>query len=449
MHIHETLVKYDVDMNLVPCLAESWEVSEDLLRWAFRLRKGVKFHDGTPFNAEAVKYTFERMLDPMVASPRKGSVAMVKEVKVLNEHTVAFIMGKPFAPFLNQLTSYNLAIISPTAARKLGKRYGQYPAGTGPFKLDSWVRDKIILARNPSYWERSPRVDRLAFRVVPEDSARATLLLSGEADVISPVPVSLMDKLTQSKDIRMIREKGFRTIYIGLNNKIKPFDDLRVRRAVAHAINKEAILKEVLKGIGTLGGSLESPAIPGAYNDLKPYAYDPARAKRLLEEAGFPNGFNTTFYTPTGRYTMDRQVAEAIKAQLKDVGIHVTIEAPDWAKLTSLFEKGTEDPMFLMGKGSPTGDLDLTLHLTVKTGGKMNYFQYSNSRVDKLIAEQQGMVDPQKRFQVLHEIQKIVYEECPAVVLFYEDQVFGRRANVHGIEVYPYEFIGFGRALKR
>jgi peptide/nickel transport system substrate-binding protein len=449
MQIHETLVKYDTDMNLIPCLAESWAVSEDFLTWTFKLRKGVKFHDGTAFNARAVKYTFDRIRDPAIGSPRKSAINMVREVKILGEYTVSFTTDKPFAPFLNQLTAYNLAIMSPAAGEKWGKRYGENPSGTGPFKLDSWIPgEKIVLARNGGYWDKKAYAEKLVFRVVPEDSDRVMLLLKGEVDLISPVPAAFLDKLSHSKEIKIIREKGFRTIYIGLNNRIKPFDDPRVRKAVSHAIHIKEIFNRILKGFGTLGGGLESPAIPGALKGLGPYPYDLPQAKRLLADAGYPNGFKTTFYVPIGRYFMGREVAEAIKAQLKEVGIHVSIETLDWATLIALLEKGTDVPVFLMGKGSPTGDLDLTLNLNVKTGGKMNYFQYSNHKVDSLIAEQEAAADPGRRFKILHEIQKIVYEDCPAIVLFYEDQIFARRTSIHGVEVYPNEFVGLSRALK-
>ena len=146
---------------------------------------------------------------------------------------------------------------------------------------------------------------------------------------------------------------------------------------------------------------------------------------------------------------MDRQVAEAVQAQLKEVGINAEIKAPDWGTQIALLDKGTEVPMFLMGKGSPTGDLDFTLNLTIKTKGMMNHFQYSNSKVDAMIVEQEGIIDTKKRYQVLNDIQKIVYDECPAVVLFYEDQIFGTRANVNGVGLYPYEFIEFAKAWKK
>jgi len=450
MQIHETLVKYDLDMNIVPCLAESWTTSADRLTWTFKLRREVRFHDRTPLNAEAVKYNFDRIVDPAIASPRKSTVVMVQDIKVLDEYTVAVTTKKPFAPLLAQLTSYNISIMSSAAAKKWEKKYSQNPAGTGPFKLESWTPgERIVLARNENYWGVKTYLDKVVIKVVPEDSTRVMLLLSGEADVVASVPPVLTERLKQSKDVKILRKVGFRTIYIGLNNRIKPFTDVRVRRALSHAINPEAIVNGILNGMANIGGSFESPVIPGAIQGLKPYPYDPARAKKLLAEAGFPNGFTTAFYTPTGRYLMDRQVAEAVQAQLKEVGVNAEIKAPDWATQIALLDKGTEVPMFLMGKGSPTGDLDFTLNLTIKTKGMMNHFQYGNSKVDALIDEQQGIIDTKKRYQVLYDIQKTVYEECPAMVLFYEDQIFGTRASVNGVELYPYEFVEFAGAWKK
>jgi peptide/nickel transport system substrate-binding protein len=449
MQIHQTLVYPDLKGNIQPVLAESWTVSDDKLTWTFKLRKGVTFHDGTPFNAESVKYTFDRIKDPEIGSPRKSTAKVIKEVKVIDEYTAAFITSKPFAPFLAQLSAYNLAILSPTAAKKYGKKYGEHPAGTGPFKLVSWSPgEKMIMARNENYWGNKALVDKLEVRVVPEDSSRVMLLLSGEVDVIASVPPIMIPKLKKSKDVKIIQKTGFRTIYIGLNNKVKPFDNLKVRQAVSHAINQEAIVKGVLGGVGTIGGGFESPAIPGAHKNLKPYKYDPTLAKKLLAEAGYPNGFETLFYTPTGRYLMDRQVAEAVQAQLKEIGINAKLQTPDWGALIALLNKYDKVPMFLMGKGSPTGDLDLTATLTGACGARMNHFSHCDPEVDKLIDLQRGAVDVQERYKILAEIQERMYKNVPAVVLYYQDQIYGTRANVHDIWVNPNEFIGFFKAWK-
>jgi peptide/nickel transport system substrate-binding protein len=294
MQIHQTLVYPNLEGKTQPVLAESWSVSDDSLTWTFKLRKGVSFHDGTAFNAEAVKYTFDRIKDPEIGSPRKSTAKIIKEVKVIDEYTVAFLTSKPFAPFLAQLSAYNLAIMSPTAAKKWGKKYSEHPAGTGPFKLESWTPgEKIVMARNEQHWGDKTLVDKLEVRIVPEDSSRVMLLLSGEVDVIASVPPIMLPRLKKSKDVKIIQKTGFRTIYIGLNNKVKPFDNLKVRQAVAHAINQELIVKGVLGGVGTIGGGFESPVIPGAHKNLSSYKYDPALAKKMLTEAGYANGFET------------------------------------------------------------------------------------------------------------------------------------------------------------
>jgi len=449
MAIHQTLVYPDLEGKMQPVLAESWTVSEDKLNWTFKLRKGVKFHDGTPFNAEAVKYTFERINDPDLGSPRKSTAKVIKEVKVIDEHTVTLVTSEPFAPFLAQLSAYNLAIISPAAAKEHGKKYGEHPAGTGPFKLDSWTPgEKMVFARNDDYWGPKTYLDKLEVRIVPEDSARVMALLSGDVDAIASVPPIMIEKLAKSKEVEVYQGTGFRTIYIGMNNKVPPFDNLKVRQALTHAIDPQAIVNGVLGGVGTLGGGFESPVIPGAHKNLKPYKYDPALAKKMLAEAGYPDGFKTELYTPTGRYLMDRQVTEAVQAQLKEVGVEAKIQTPDWGTLRSLLDKYDQIPMFLMGKGSPTGDLDLTLTLTTYCKGRMNHFSYCNPEVDKLIDLQRGVVDVAERYKVLDQIQEVFYQEAPAVVLYYEDQVFGHRANVHGLWINPNEFIGFDQAWK-
>lgn len=448
MWVHQTLVYPDLNGKMQPVLAESWTVSPDKLSWTFKLRKGVKFQDGTSFTAEAVKYTFDRIKDPAIGSPRKSAARVIKEVKVIDDYTVEMITNKPFAPFLAQLSAYNLAIISPTQAKKFGKKYSEHPAGTGPYKLASWTPgEKMVLSRNDAYWGKKPYLDKIEVRIVPEDSARVMMLLSGEADAIASVPPILMKRLEQSKDVEIIKKTGFRTIYVGLNNKVKPFDNPKVREAVSHALDPRAIVKGILGGVGTLGGGFESPVIPGAPT-FPLYKYDPALAKKLLAEAGYPNGFDTDFYTPTGRYLMDRQVAEAVQAQLKEVGIRARIQAPDWGTLVSLLDKYDKVPMFLMGKGSPTGDLDLTLNLVTQCGGKMNEFSYCNPEVDKMIEEQRGIVDVEKRREVLKKIEEIFYKDVPAVVLYYEDQIFGKRARVHDMVVNPNEFVDFFKAWK-
>jgi peptide/nickel transport system substrate-binding protein len=448
MHIHQNLVFFDQNGDLKPELAESWTLSEDRLTWTFKLRRGVTFHDGSPLNAQAVKASFDRILDPATASPRRSIASVIKEVKVIDD-TVALITEKPFAPLLSQISMFNLAIVNPDRAQKQGKAYGQNPSGTGPFKLESWrVGEKIVLVRNDAYWGPKPALERIEFRVVPEDSARVLQLIAGEVDAIANVPPVLLPRLKASPDVKVIQETSFRTVLVGVNHKVKPFDDLRVRKALAHAINTEALVKGVLGGIPKRGGGIEAPVIPGARKDLEPYAYDPALAKKLLAEAGYPNGFKTQYMTTTGRYLNDRQLAEAIQAQAKEVGIDIEIVAPDYATYNKMVNSG-EAPLFISSKGNPTGDLDLTMHLVAHSKGQMNFYNWHNPEVDRLVTEQRSETDKDKRYAMLSKIQQMYYDEIPAIVLFYDAQLYATRANVEGVVVQPNENVSFAQARKK
>lgn len=447
-HIHECLIYFDAEGNLKPQLALSWSVSEDRLTWTFNLRKGVVFHDGTPFGAEAVKASFERLLDSATGSPRRSIGSMIEEVKVVDDETVALRTKERFAPFASQVSVFTLAIMSPTAIKKYGKSYGQHPSGTGPFKLESHQPgEKVTLVRNDAYWGEKPTLKRLEFRVVPEDAARILQLLSGEADVVANVPPVLVNKLKASSGVNLLQETSFRTVLLGINFATKPFDDLRVRQALAHAIDTTALVKGVLNNLPKNGGGIEAPEIPGARKDLKPYAFDPALSKKLLAEAGYADGFKTSLLTPTGRLLNDRQLAEAIQAQAKAVGIDIRIDAPDWATYTKMLTT-KEAPLTLSSKGNPTGDLDLTMNLVAHSKGGMNYYNWRNDKVDQLIADQRGETDEAKRRDMLSEIQQAIYDDLPLIALFYDAQIYASRANVSRVVIQPNEMLSLADARK-
>lgn len=448
MHLYETLVTQDPDGRIGPQLATSWDTSADGLEWTFKLRAGVLFHDGTPFDAAAVKATFERLRDPQTGAPRRSALDPVAAIDVLDDRTVRISTKAPYAPLLATLSGYNLAILSPAQIGAQGARLREAPAGTGPFKLQRWdPGERIILARHDSYWGEAPLLDAVETRVVPEDSARTLLLLSGQADVVSGVPTVMLARLQSSPGARVIRKTGYRTIYLGLNMAMKPFDDLRVRQAVAHAIDVKALLSGVLRGVGSLGGGLESPVLDGAIQ-LPPYPFDPALSRRLLAEAGLAGGFQTSFYVPTGRYTADRQLGEAIQAQLASVGIRASLQTPEFGALTAALGARDKAPMFLLGKGSPTGDLDFTMTLTVGSKGPINYSNLADPEIDGLLDQQRTTLDPARRKELLRLAQQRVYDQVPVVVLFYEEQVFATRAGVHGLTVWANEFVSFKQAWK-
>ncbi|MGO4572611.1 ABC transporter substrate-binding protein [Microvirga sp. 2TAF3] len=443
--LHETLVYPNRAGEMVGVLAESWEVSDDSLSWTFHLRKGVMFHDGTPFNANAVKFTFDRIMAKETAAPRASSAAAIASVEVKDENTVVIKTKSPYAPLLAQLSAYNLAIISPTSGVKLNNEYSRAPAGTGPFKLGKWTPgEKLTIVRNADYWGKKAASAAVDFTVVPEDSARVLMLMSGEADVVSNVPPVMVNRLKSAPGVKIVEETGYRTIYVGLNLDVKPFDNLKVRQAVAHAIDTKALLTGVMNNIGTAGGGLESTVIPGSAK-IDPYPYNPELAKKLLAEAGYPNGFNVDFYVTTGRYINDKQLGEAIQAQLAKVGIKVNLQSPEFGAYSAMLRQ-KKIPMFLLGKGSPTGDPDFTLTINVHSEGTGNYGNYHSAKIDQLLSEQRSAVDVAKRNELLRQILQQSYDDVPWITLFYENQIFGQRDNVRGLEVLPNENVLFVNA---
>lgn len=450
MHIHETLVTWDENMNIVGRLAESWETSPDGLTWTFKLRKGIKFHDGTEFNAEAVKKTFERILDPNLGSPRRSILSMITDINIVDPYTIQLTTAEPFGPFLSQLATYNAAILSPKAIDEYGKDYGRNPAGTGPYKLKEWLPgEKIVFERFDDYWGEKPETKTLVFKVIPENTTRVMALQTGEVDIISNVPPFQLNQLREDENIEVVLAEGFRTIYLGMNMRRPPFDDVRVRQALNYAIDRDALIENVLNGAATKAIGPEATSIPGASSDLPTFEYNPQKAKQLLAEAGYPNGLDITFVSPFGRYNMDKQVAEAIQAQLAEVGIRAELRVLDWSIFQNVLREGKEADLYLAGKGSPSGDLDFTAQICWTTSGSLNYMGMTDPVLDELVAKQRRTVDPQERLAVLQEMQERLQEVLPWASLYYEKQIVAKNKNLTGEFIWPNEFIDLRYAVKK
>ena len=280
-NILEPLIYLDEKMTIQPKLATSYEVMSPT-KVRFKLRPNVKFHDGTPFNAAAVKFTFDRAFKSNPPARWASLAGPIAGAEVVDDLTVDIVTKEPYGPILRSMAMLYVSIVSPTAVQKMGEAALRAPVGTGPFKFVEWkTNTQIVIERNPDYWGEKALLDRVIFKVVPEDSARTLMLLSGQADVISGLPTVMVKRMESSGKVNVIRRTGYRTIYLGMNLAVKPLDDVRVRHAIAHAIDKAALVKGVLSGIGTLGGSYESSVIEGHDESLPPYAYDVAKAKKL------------------------------------------------------------------------------------------------------------------------------------------------------------------------
>lgn len=440
VQIYETLVR-NVGTSIVPWLAESWTTSEDELTWTFKLQEGVTFHDGTPFNAEAVKYNIERLRNPEVGAPRASTVDMFTDVEVISEYEIAISTAEPYGPMLGQISNYNLSMMSPTALETYGTDISLHPCGTGALMIKEWVPGSaLVMTKYDNYWGEKSTIDTLTFKFVAEDSSRVMMLQSGDADV-GPVAAAQIAQIEADPNVDVMVETGYRTIYLGMNTSRAPFDDVRVRQAVAYAIDKQAIIDHVLEGYAKYPSGIESTVIPYSAQDLDPYTYNPEKSKELLAEAGYADGLSIIFHTCEGRYPMDRMVAEVCQSMLAEVGITAELQVVEWGAYSAMTTEGTETQLFLMGKGSPAGDPDYTLDLCYGTDKGMNNTKYSDAQVDAWLLEQRQSTDTAVREEILYKIQEKINNDCPNAVLYYEQQTFGCAADVEGFVIFPNEMI--------
>src|SRR5690606_35634379 len=300
--IFERLTDFDKDGNIVPLLATEFNAVDDTT-WEFKLREGVKFHDGTDFNAEAVKASLDRILDPEFASPKIVVVNMISEVEVVDEYTVHIKTEKPFAPLPAHLAHNAGSIIAPSAIEEEnngGKKVTENPIGTGPFKLEKWnTGDSIEFVKFEDYWGEKAKADTLTFKVVPDQSTRVAMIETGEAHALL-LGSSDVKRVEAMQGVELDRVSSTRMDYLGFNMQKEPFDNEKVRQAIAMAVNKEDIVDGILDGQGLAAIGPLAPTVVGNSQELEPLEHDVEEAKKLLAEAGFPDGFKTTLQVNTG-----------------------------------------------------------------------------------------------------------------------------------------------------
>src|SRR5690554_6673730 len=324
-HLYETLFELTPEGDIVPHLVTDYEFSEDGLGLTLNLRDDVVFHDGTPLTAEVVKGSMDRFLDPANAWTFRFLLDEVESVEAVDDYTVELNLMNPFAPLLAHLTHSSTAIVLPAAAEQHGEEFASNPVGTGPFKFVSWQRnDAIELERFDDYWGEKPGVEGVRFLTVPENATRMAMVESGQAHVAVRVPPQDITRIDALPDVTVHNVSSVRTIFMFMNFALEPIDDVRVRKAINHAIDREALAEFVLGGAVRVSDAPIAPGIFG-YTPVGNYDYDPERARELLAEAGYADGFDTVLYTPSGRYLQDIQSVEAIQGMLAEVGINATI----------------------------------------------------------------------------------------------------------------------------
>jgi peptide/nickel transport system substrate-binding protein len=450
MQIYEGLVGFDTDGKIVGVLAKEWKCADDGVSWTFQLRDDVDFQNGTHFTAEAVKYSFERFMDPEVGSPRRSiALEMIKEITVVDDYELLITTTSPIGDFLQNLASYNFTVMSPVHVEKYGKDISENPCGTGPLALKSWDHGtSMTFERFENYYGELAYPKEVKVVIVAEDATRVMLLESGDADIITDIPPIQVTRLQKNDSITLSLSNSYRIIYIGMNLTNEILSNPLVRKAISYAIDKESIIKYVLGGVAAPAPSAVPASLKGATTNVETYPYNPDKAKELLAEAGYPDGFSIKLYSSEGRYPMDRQVCEAIQPMLAKVGIDAKITVMEWAAYTETLKAGKESELFLLGKNSPTGDVYYDLSLTLRSGASANWTFYSNPVVDDLLTKIKVEIDDSIRTQMLVELQQEMQKDAPWVMLFNQMTSCAMQSDVSGLIVYPNEVINLSRLVR-
>ncbi len=441
--LFDGLVRYDEAMHLVGNLAERWEISADGKFYTFRLRQGVRFHDGQPFTAKDVLYSFDRLLDPKTASPRTwvlekvrgakerldGSAPTVAGLTCPDAYTVCIELTEPFAPFLS-LLSMPAAFVLPSGAadRIARKEFFEKPVGTGPFKAVARERDSYIrLEANPSYHGPQPQVGAIELRIIPESLKAEMEFESGNLDILQLNPSNYERFASRPDHAGRIHDvPAMNVFYIGLNNQTAPFNDVRVRRALNLLIDRQAILSAVFQGRGVPAAGSIPPGILGHSADLRGYGFDPAKGKQLLAEAGFGPGKPLKFDLYQKSSQSAFEITRLLQGELKKHGVQVTLKPMEWSALKDAINRGEAPSFYLSWFGDyPDGENFLfPLFHSKNWGAGGNRAHYKNPAVDAMLTDALRIQDPDKRAQAYATINRLVVEEAPWIYLWHTPETY-------------------------
>ncbi|MSU90784.1 ABC transporter substrate-binding protein [Rhodobacteraceae bacterium 2CG4] len=462
MNVYDGLVRYkDGTLEVEPALATGWEISDDGTEYTFTLREGVKFHDGSDFDADAVVFNFERMLNedhPYYDTgpfPLAFFFSAVETVEAVDPLTVKFTLNAPYAPFLSNLAYPTGLIVSPAAVEQHGAEFGRNPSGTGPFTFAEWrSNEAVVVEANPDYWDGAPELEAVVFRPITDANTRTAEMLAGGIDLMVEVPpVSLSE--FQDDRFTVHEQAGPHVWFLILNAKEGPFADKRVRQAANYAVNKAAIVNDVLEGTAEVAAGPTPPAFAWAYNDaLEPYPYDPEKAKELIAEAG-AEGAELTFYVTEGGSGMLDPVAmgTAIQADLEAVGFDVSIETYEWNTFLGEVNPGLEGKADMAEMAWMTNDPDTLPYLALRTeawpeSGGFNSGYYSNEEVDALLEQARVSTDQEERAGLYKQMQEIVQEDAPWVFVANWKQNAVTSDRVENFSLQPSFFLLLGDVAK-
>jgi peptide/nickel transport system substrate-binding protein len=479
--LFDSLVELDQGLNVRPLLAESWEVSKDGLTYTFKLRKGVKWHDGAPFTARDVAFTFYAVLNPKVTTPHRAYFdalagfpeltnkdapkrpedLAVKPIEVVDDHSVRFRLRYPSGSFLAVLTNPRAGIIPEHLLKTADlntTEFNRKPVGTGPFKFVEWRRgERLVMEANPQYHGGRPALDRLIFRIIPDSVVLLQELRAGGVDFIENPPLNEVARLKQTAGLKVLVADNTSYNYFGWRQDLEPFNDVRVRRALNHAVDVPTLVKEALQGYATIATGQFPPASWAFDPAVKPYAYDPNRAKALLGEAGFRPGADGVLERNGKRFSFTirhdqanqavKDTAVIIQEYLKRVGVEAKLEPLDWPTFVKkLFASEFEGIVVGWTNHHDPDPFAYTIWHSSQWKGR-NFAHFKNPRVDELLEQARHTAVVAERKKHYAEFSKLLMEDAPYVFLYFPQQVFVTRQSYDGFVPIP-TFAGVYQSLR-
>jgi len=470
--VYEGLTKYKgATTEVIPALAEKWTVSADGTVWTFTLRPNVKFHDGTPFDAAAVVWNFERWRfsnHPQHENLTKAGrtfeyygaqfggfddKSLITKVEAVNPTTVRITLKSPQGPFLANLAMFTFDLASPKAVEQWGTAFGKHPVGTGPFKFVEWkVGQEVILEANKDYWNKAeaPKLQRVIVRNIKDNSQRLAALKAGEIHGMEGVNPDDVKVVRADPNLQLILRPTNTTGYFAFNFKVKEFQDKRVRQAFAHAINKKGIVDALYGGTGMVATQFQPPPLWGYNKELKDFEYNPQRARDLLKDAGFAQGLKEItwedgrkealqfWYMPVSRpyYPNPKEIAEAIAADLAKVGITVQLQTTDWTVYLDKSRKG-QMPLFMLGWTGDNGDPDNFVCYFFCAIGAPRMGFYANQPLTDILLQAQTMTDQEKRAELYRKAEQMIHDDVARLFIAHNQPPLAFQKNVRGYVANP------------
>jgi glutathione transport system substrate-binding protein len=444
---YEGLFGFDKDMKLVPVLAESYTVSSDGLVYTVKLKRGVKFHDGTDFNAAAVKANLDRVINPDNKLKRYSLYNNIAKTDVVDDATARITLKTPFSAFVNQLAHPSGVMISPAALAKYGSKDIAFnPVGTGPFKFVEWkATDYLKVARFDGYWKKGyPKVDTITWKPVVDNNSRAAMMQTGEAHFTFPVPYEVAEVLKTKPELDVVAAPSIVLRYLSMNTQQKPFDNPKVRQAIAYAINKDAVAKVAFNGYAAPAEGVAPQGVEYAVK-LGPWPHDVAKAKQLLAEAGYPNGFETELWSAYN-HTTAQKVTQVLQQQLQQVGIRTKITLLEAGQRVEKVESW-QDPktapvrLYYVGWSSSTGEADWALRPLLYGESwpprLFNTAYYKNDKVDAAIKGAQLTTNSAEKAKFYKEAQEQIWADAPWAPLVTERLLSAKSKKLAGVYVIP------------